>query len=322
MAIDIRAERGGKLIDIGPRKEWNYGWIPRQNRTPKMVSAHESIVARMPRFSAARAVNETPDKVDLTEIWSHKKVVEDIGMAFPGLRQVEGSCVGVGLGTVIFTVGAIGAIEWFDLEKIVIPFWLVPYARSRLYCGLTSPGDGSMGSTAAKAALEDGCSDARAQGLPTFTTNDMLCWGSSVEIGWSDGDAPNIVAQLPISRQRKCREVNPVRTTDEVEQSIRSLCPLTTASTLIPDPRIEADGEAYGRVSRSGGHQTSIMGVWRHPQKGLLFKYQNQWGLNWGKRSACWIPAADLQAMIDDGEETYSFKYHDGTLASKFSWLA
>lgn len=299
----------------------NFGWIPPEERTEQMHAGHHGAVGMMPRFFIAGKTNEDAEKVDLTELWKHQTVTQELGYAYPGTRQEKGSCVGVGGGNVIFTLSVVEVVRLGDPEQILVPFWMLPYARSRFYAGMRSPGDGSMGSTFARAAREDGVVPANRSGLPPFENNNGLCWGGAAEIAWSDGDSQRILDLLTDGRKHLIGTTADISTTDDLEQAIRNLYPCTNASSLIPNPRVEADGEAYGRVARGGGHQTAFLGVWNHPSKGgRWFKYQNQWGLNWGKAGACWIPDADAQAIINNGRETYAFSQFSGFPAQSIDW--
>jgi hypothetical protein len=309
----------------------NFGWIPPEDRTPEQTLAHETIMASMPPLSFGGGAFNEDEKVDLTELWDHAQVVAALGFAFPGVYQQVGSCVGAAGGNMAFTVCCVDALRLNEPEKLIVPFWLLPYARSRFYGNMPNPGDGSFGSTFAKAAKEDGFLDARMEGLPKFENNEGLIWlpkprdprrvdPQCAEMVFSDGDAQNITALLPESRKHLIQTVTQINTTDELEAGIRRLYPATNASSLIPNPTIEADGEAYGRVARSGGHQTTFLGVWRHPTKGLLFKYVNQWSTRWGKKGACWIPASDAQAIINNGRETYLFSQYNGYPAQLLDW--
>lgn len=300
---------------------WNFGWIPPALRTPTQRVAHEFAWGELAKLEFTGTTNEEPAKVDLTEIWAHPDVKAALGFEFPGVHQYTGSCVGAGLGNMGFTLAAIEVVRLKEPELIHIPFWLLPYGRSRYYAGDRRPGEGSMGSTGAKAVKEDGWVDAAHSGLPPYKLDDGLSWYADAEYSWSDGDAQQTMNLLPESRLHLVKTVAPVTNTDELEQGIRNYFPATNATDLIPNTHVEADGEAYGRVSHQGGHQTTFQGVWRHPTKGKrFFLYVNQWGLDWGKRGKCWIPDEDALAIIRDGEETYLFSQFQGFPAATFTW--
>lgn len=296
------------------------GWIEPLLRTPEQERCHDQAMFAMPKLSLPAKAGNEEAKVDLTELWETLEVIEALGWKFPGVYQQTGSCVGAGLGNAAFTLCCVEVLRLADPEKIIVPFWLLPYGRSRLYGGMRTPGEGSFGSTAARAAKEDGFLDARQAGLPMFTNEEGLVWSENTERSWSDGDAQQTLDLLPESRKHLVGTVSQVRNTDELEQGIRNLYPATNASSLIPNVTIGDDGEAYGKVARSGGHQTTFLGVWKHPSKGRLFKYVNQWSTRWGKKGACWIPDSDAQAIINDGQETFLFSQYQGYPVQSLDW--
>lgn len=314
------------FASVGGRQEsgeWNFGWIAPQSRTALQAQRHDESLEAMTPFNISGATDESDEKVDLTDIWSDARVIAALGFAFPGIHQYTGSCVGAGGGTAVQTLQFLESIRLGEPEQVKVIFWLLAYGRSRLYLGDRGPGEGSTGSTYARAAREDGYVPNDLAGLPPFENKDMLSWYAKAEMSWSDGDAEQTMNLLPKSRKHLVKSTADITTTDQLEQAIRNLYPCTNASSLIPNPRVEADGEAYGRVARSGGHQTTFLGVWRHPTKGKrFFKYQNQWGLGWGKNSACWIPDEDAQAIINNGRETYAFSQFEGFPSQTFKWSA
>lgn len=297
-----------------------FGWIPPEERTAEQHEAHGVARLDIQDFNIFGSVDESEEKVDLTDLWDHPLVVSAIGKAFTGVHQKTGSCVGAGGGNMLFTLMVLEVIRLGQRELIKVPFWLLPYGRSRYYMGARNRGSGSLGSTFAKAVKVDGYVENDRSGLPMYSsdTSNGFVWGSSTELSWSDGDAQQTMDLLGESRKHLVKTVGDCKNADDVEQAIRSWYPCTNASSLIPNARVESDGEAYGRVSRSGGHQTTFMGVWRHPIKGKrYFKYTNQWGWNWGKKGSCWIPEEDVNAIIRNGGETYAFSDVEGFPAGR-----
>lgn len=298
------------------------GWIPPQGRTAAMDAAHADAVATFFQFHVQGKTDESAEKVDLTDIWADPRVAQALGFAFPGVHQYTGSCVGAAGGNCFFTLAAIEVIRLGDPEEIIVPFWLLPYGRSRHRAGMRGRGEGSLGSTFAEAARDDGILPTNLSDLPAFKVDDGLSWYKEAELSWSDGGARQTLDRLAESRKYLVKSTADCRSADDVEQAVRNGYPVTTASVLIPSPRVEDDGEAYGRVSRQGGHQTCYLGVWRHPRKGKrFFKYVNQWGLRWGKQGACWVPEEDVEAAIRDGRETYAFSQFNGFPSQKLDWL-
>lgn len=302
----------------------NFGWVPHENRTREGVRLHEDAVAKMPSFGVSYVAPYADDrvKVDLTDIWSHSKVVQVLGAPFPGVHQQTGSCVGAGGGNCLFTLAALEAIIHNEIEAIEVPFWLLTYARSRSRGGMRGRGEGSFGSTFAEAAKEDGFVECDCADVPLSNRHpDGWNWGKQNELDWSDGNAEHVTRLLSASRKHLVKSVAPCKSAGDVEQAIRNNYPVTTASSLIPNFVVESDGEAYGQVSRSGGHQTCFLGVWNHPVKGKkYFKYVNQWSRRWAKNGAVWIPEDNVDRMIQDGRETYAFSQFAGFPAQTVDW--
>lgn len=307
--------------------EWDIligGWIPPEQRSVEQQQSHEYCHSEMPKFSLSGNTGDldTREKVDLTELWSHPSVAAALGSPFPGIRQVTGSCVGAGGENCRFTMAAIEVVLRGDLEHLSLSFWPFTYARSRYRGRLFGKGEGSFGSTYAEAAKLDGYIPFALSPIRPQMSPEGWAFREQEEIEWSDGGAQKVINLLTSGRKHLVGSTAPMNSADEVEQAIRSGYPCTDASSLIPNPVIAADGEAYGRVARAGGHQTSIQGVWNHPSKGgRWFKYVNQWSTRWGKLGCCWIPESDMEAIIRDGRETYAFSQFNGFPIQKLDWF-
>ena len=230
------------------------------------------------------------------------------------------NCVGAGGGNTIFTVIAVDSILRNDRESIVIPYWLIPYGRSRYYCGMTTPGEGSMGSAFAKAAKEDGVLDAKQSGLPTFENSDGLIWGEKTEYSWSDGDARQTMDLLPQSRKHLIKTTAQCKNYDDVREALINGYPCTCASSwggLMQCPVTE--GVLLSRKAGTWNHQQSIQAWWNHPKLGEIFWVQNQWGKNaHGKcpsgapEGGYWVKKGDIDWMCNDGQEIFAFSQFEG----------
>src|SRR5687768_10946791 len=98
---------GGKSVSRGAGNppEWNFGWIPPQDRNDEQQAAHANAESQeVVPFSISGTTDEDEDKVDLTDVWKHPLVVEALGFAFPGVHQYTGSCVGAAGGNMFFTL--------------------------------------------------------------------------------------------------------------------------------------------------------------------------------------------------------------------------
>jgi hypothetical protein len=346
---DFLREVGGKRIALGPAGQygetWNFGWIPPENRTEVAAEAACRASAEMPRFvvdgptqypgRGRTGGGSEPERVNLYEAWTHPDVVEANGYEFTGVHQLTGSCVGAGGGNCWFTLGCMDVIKRSDAEAPLLPFWLLPYGRSRFYLGDRGPGEGSTGSTFAKAAREDGVVPAdpkHSPGLPPFTRDDGFVWGRSVEMKWSDGDNSDTMALLPASRKHLVQTTAQCRSASDVREAIVNGYPCTCASMYAHNGgRVQGTGKnAVLLASRSGSwaHQMSLLAWWMHPEFGELFWLMNQWGLRahgqdpaGGPAGGVWIKASDVDWICRD--EVFAFSQFGGfpAPAKPLSWV-
>lgn len=292
------------------------GWIQPEDRDANMNAAHAAALATMPKFAIFGEQKELPDRMLLTNTWKHPKVVEALGFPYPGIHQLTGSCVGAGGGNAIFTLMAAEVILGGEMERITVPLWLLPYGRSRLYAGMRGRGEGSFGSTFARAAREDGVLDAMGDGVPKFENKDGLVWGSSTEMMWSDG-ASIPEASLNLSRKQVVGTTAQITSQAEGKASLGNIYPMTCAVSHYCDPRnAKLTGGStpvvLGAFDSRGGHQTTILNYFVHPELGLLFWYQNQWGGVYpmdpitGSNTGCWITAKSFDWACQQ-EEVFAF---------------
>lgn len=307
------------------------GWITYEERTPEQNNVHGDILAAMPKFAIKGVTKNDAKKIVLNLVWSHPMVVKDLGFVFKRIHQATGSCVGAGGGNALFTVMASEVIRLGDPELICVPGWLYTYGKSRQRAGMRGRGDGSMGSTWAEAIVKDGIVDATEQGMPEFENADGLEWSSSDEYRWSDGAAApaHIVEE---AKKHIIKSAAPINSVEEMEAAIRNGYPLTWAcSRNVGSASIRGSKfpTVVGTFNGRGGHQTSIQGLWEHPELGLMFKNQN----NWPKSSypqdpdkdatecANWHPADDFKAYFRSGDaECYALSQFDGFPAQEISW--
>ncbi len=313
---------GGRRIYASTKKSaepvWNFGWIPPHLRTDAQQAAHYRALAEMPRFrieGKSRSEDPTVTEALLYKLWSHPHVISANGYAYPGIRQVTGSCVGVSYGGVVMTLSCVEAITKGEPEIAKIPFWLLSYGRGRLYLGMRSPGEGSSGTTQAKAAREDGDVEAARPGLPTWTTNDMLCWGERAELSWSDGDASQTISLLPESRRHIVQTTAQCVDSDDVREAIINGYPCTAASMYAHDGGTVQGNPPILLARRRGSwsHQMHYI-AWRmHPQFGPVYYEMNQWGLDAHGRcpsgappGGVWVLPADVDYTCRDEVFAYS----------------
>lgn len=298
------------------------GWIPFDDRTAETHEQHERAVGDMPRFRICNSTGAAAEKkIVLTDVWTHPRVEAALGFKFPRVHQLTGSCVGAGGGNCLFTLSAIEVIRLGDRERIVVPFWLLPYGMSRKRAGMRGRGEGSIGSTFAESARLDGWLDAREPGLPGFTVADGLVWSERAEMDWSDGAA--IPAEfLARARTQLVRSTAPCESADDVRDAIQNYYPCTAACDgYVGRARVQgtgADAVLVGDVDSRGGHQTSIQGWMEHPTFGELFLYQNQWPEQvyprdpaGGGPCSCWISRRRMDWICKTGE-VFAFSQFEG----------
>jgi len=316
-AFDNPNARNAQIASATPGDVVESGWIPPDVRDRTGSLAHESIVAAMDSLRiVGRSAYENATKVCLWDCWK-----QALGRDYLGIHQFTGSCVGAGGGNALFSLAAADVVKRGDREIAKVPFWLYPYGVSRLLGGMRGRGEGSFGSTFAKAAGEAGHIAAEGPGLPSFEHGDGIVWGASVEMEWSDGTrAPQ--------EHRTAAKVHLVRSTakcnsaDDVREAIKSFYPVTIASNwggLMRPPVVGSrEPVLLNRRATTWNHQMTIQGWWDHPEHGELFYDLNQWGLDAHGRcpsgapaGGFWIKRADLEAIVRQGE-TFAFSQFDG----------
>lgn len=281
------------------------------------------------RFGYARAVK----RVERTTVAALPvfdfEVEEDHSFIAGGL--ISSNCVGAGGGNVLATLSFGDALLRGDPERCIVPFWLLPYGRSRYYMGDRGEGEGSTGSTFARAAREDGTLDAKAAGLPPFTNTDGLVWGSRVELKWSDGDNPDTMRLLPESRQHLVKTTAQCKSADDVRQAIINGYPCTCASSWGGGMKCPTDGNPAVLLNRRSGswsHQMSIQNWWEHPSLGEIFWIQNQWGLGahgsdpaGGPGGGFWVKKGEIDWICRDEGEVYAFSQFEGFPSNVIPWI-
>ena len=315
----VMREAGGRRLVLGDTTIYAFGWLAPILRTPVQLAAEAKAEAEMPRFEPPRRKKE-PKQALLFELWKHPDVVAANGRPFTGIFQKTGSCVGAGGGNCWMTLACVEAVRVGDPEMPLIPFWLLPYGRSRYYLGDRSPGEGSSGGTFAKAATEDGTVPANSAGLPQPVEDDgMLTWNRGAEMAWSDGDAKQTMDLLSASRKHLVKSTAKCGSHTDVKAALQSGFPCTGASMYAHNGgKVQSDPPVLlGGKSGSWSHQMSILGWMEHPKLGDLFWLMNQWGASaHGKcpsgapNGGVWITAKDCDFICRD--EVFAFSQFEG----------
>ncbi len=303
----------------------HFGYLFEKDRTSEQNDIDFVFKAEMPPFRVFG--NEDPSVKKVT-LWDFSKQA-NAGNHFPVFRQITGSCVGNGGGQAVWYLSAVEVVRLKDPEQVLLPFYLLPYGRSRHYGGLRGRGEGSFGSAFAKAITVDGIVPFDAQGLPQPDMRDGITWGRNVELEWSDG-ARISDEWLTKSRRHLVKSAAQVRSADAVAQALRNYYPVTIASDwggmMSPPTRGTPAVRLNTRVT-TWHHQMCVIGWWEHPQLGELFYVLNSWGPRaHGQPSSdepaggFWINKQDMDYIAKQGE-SFAFSQFNGFPAQRFSWL-
>jgi hypothetical protein len=313
---------GGSQPEIG----WDFGWIPPERRDGEMDDFHSSAIVEMPEFKIfGKRERDDEKKVGL---WNCAKAANN-GQHFKVFYQKTGSCVGNGGGQATWYLSAVEVVRLKDPEQVLLPFYLLPYGRSRTYAGLRGRGDGSLGSAFAKAIRTDGIISADTPGLPKWDDSEGITWGASEEMNWSDGEsiAPK---WLEMSRKHLVQTTAQCSNADAVRDAIRNYYPCTIASNwggMMKCPVKGGDNPVLLN-SRQGtwNHQMSVIGWQDHPTLGELFCILNSWGFSAhgtppddAPPGSFWVSKADMDSIARQGE-TFAFSQFQGFPAQSFVW--
>lgn len=272
--------------------------------------AHERANAMRPMFAMPGFRAPANVKVMLTDFWKNPLVVTDIGMAFPGFRQITGSCVGASSGNWIFTLGAVQRTISDAPTVAFVPWWPYQYGRTRQAEGDRGQGEGAvdsvMGQTVKKGVLQ--YNTAGVAGLPQFDSSDGLALTRSIELQWS-------MVNSGFAQYDKIAVANPVGTiatltnTGDIRDSVINGYPVIDGcSMFVGHGSVQGSGDSactIGTYDGRGGHSTCFVGYWDNPSFGPLFAYSNQWnastyavdpaGLG---RCCCWVKEANVSSHL------------------------
>lgn len=324
--IEMLKGFGGKLTIKGDESHWNFGWVSPEERSEAQTNIDASYQNQMPAFS----IEGEEEPKDRAFLWDFSLKANN-GKHFTVFHQQTGSCVGNGLGQALWYLSAVEVHRLKDPEQVILPFWLLPYGRSRLYADMDNHGEGSFGSAAALAISKDGVIPYNLEGLPQPVDKDGLTWGKEEELKWSCGRKIE-EKWLTLSRKHLVKTTARIRSADEAIAALRNYYPLTCASMFGFSPMIpEASGTPPVRVVQrrndSWGHQMCCIGWMKHPEHGDIFYILNSWGKEIHgvpigsfnePQGGFWIKKKEMEFICRD--EVFALSQFQGFPAQTISW--
>jgi hypothetical protein len=328
-AVDM-TKFGGTLEQQGPGflggEVWNFGYVEPAKRSDIENAADELARQMMVEFSVGGNWN---DDEELVALWKCAMAANG-GKHFLAFWQQTGSCVGNGLGQATWNLSAVEVVRLGDPEQVILPFYLLPYGRSRFYGGMRGRGEGSFGSTAAKAIMVDGILPYNTEGLeqPTMDEEDGITWGRNAELKWSDGAAIS-ASWLEKSRKHLVKSAANIPNADAAWEALSNYYPLTLASDWGGEmrPSVQSDPPCLlNRRVTTWMHQMSCIARWRHPKLGKLFYILNSWGPkthgicpSGAQPGGFWISFKDMDYICKQ-REVFALSQFSGFPAQAFRW--
>ncbi len=306
------------LAALGPQDTLDCGWIAPHKRTPQQATEHGLAMMAVPEFELFNAQADTAN-VTKSVLWDFTKKANG-GKHFQTFRQITGSCVGQGLGQALWRLASVEVVRLGDPELIKLPFFLLPYGRSRYYLGERGRGDGSTGATAARAAVEDGIVAADEPGLPPWTDDDGITFGRDAEYKWSDGAA--ISAEwLGKAKKHLVKSAAQIKSVDEMRTALQNGYPCTIASDwggMMQPPATGTPAVLLNRRVTTWNHQMSVHGWWDHPTLGEIFYILNSWGprahgtpADDSQPGGFWVKSSEMAYIINQ-REAFAFSQFAG----------
>lgn len=291
------------------------GWVGPSQREPAQQRIAELIQSTIPDFELLGP----QAAVDKMVLWEFSKKVNG-GNHFETFFQQTGSCVGNGGGQATWYLSAMEAVRLGKNIDSKLPFYLLPYGRSRFLAGFRGQGSGSYGAAFAQAISTEGILPFDVPDLPQPQRGNGITWGKSVEFTWSDGSR---IAQkyLDKSRQFLVKSAAKLRSARDVWDAVTNGYPCTIASDWGGQMRPSAQGSPSVLLNRrvtTWQHQMCIIGAWNHPTLGKIFCVLNSWGpgahgspVDDSPPGSFWIGEEDV-AYIVRQDDSFAFSQFDG----------
>lgn len=313
------------MLGFDPAKS---GVIPWEDRTPETYKVCHDIMDDTPVLACSGPAFERPKWSVAWAGETNVMMVEELRRQghFKNLRQLTGSCVGVGAAMMAFFSSVTDAIWTGDPTRVLFPFFGYHYGLGRLESGIRGRGEGSTGAGQARALDRYGLLAWDHPGVPRPSLDDVIQWTEAIEMAWSDGNGP---AQALKTEGGKNRFSSITRCTS-MEQAIDLM-----ASRYWGTQASDWGGNTGKGVVKGSGnnriltmprretwnHQMSVLGYWFHPEVSLQIAIGNQWGYLHGDDpvrvedndtpptappGVFWIGRSDFEYMLQS-EEIFFF---------------
>ena len=287
------------------------GWILPDDRTSEMHACHAEWKAETPFFGEINGgVGDIPDNFLLYDL-----EIKATGGLLPRIGQVEGSCVGVSDERSSMQAACGDAVLRGDEEYVTPGFPFPTWGIGRQLGGLRGRGAGSFGGAQAKARKQWGgvAFDDPNIPKPVSTKNGWLFWSSKIELDYSwppswPGDREALTAEAANHQYETTTQIGSI---DELRSLLSQGYGCTMACDFGTRPKV-IDGYLVGDWNLSWAHQQSISGYHTHPNLGLLFAIDNQWGPDahppcpllskLGVYGSYWIRESVMKKIIQTGE--------------------
>lgn len=286
------------------------GWIEPALRTPDMHNAVGDAQSKFLKMALARPTLPKGTKLLLSDFWTKPEVLADLGgVTFTGFHQNTGSCVGVSDGDAVFTLSCVQRMLSDNPTKAFIPWWPTSYGRSRAKAGIRGRGEGSIDSVMGQVMVDEGVDDAI---QIQFRTSDGFEISGSDEMAWSDGNSSLVTSRIPHTKQYPLGGLAPIGDVDGIYAAIVNGYPVLDGCNLyVGSASLKSTSTgsvALGQYNGRGGHSTTILGIWEHPDLGPLYLYHNQWPDQTyphddsGKpRCSCWLLESTMRQLFQNG---------------------
>lgn len=287
------------------------GWIPHHDRTYEVSTITSKINRGLLNFDEFNYYFFDEDLPDVAYLWKFTKQM--LGKHIPVLYQQTGSCVG-NANWNAWRYSNIVEVALGETEQIVEWFMPYSYGKGRECSGINGRGDGSTGSGQVEAIEKYGML-LQTDDLPQPQGGDEgYTWGSSVEMGWSDGDSINS-KYVERAKPYILKQALKINNTEEARAGMAKGYAIFNCSSIgfKMNPGV-TDNILINRYADTWNHAITFL-AYRKYKNSWLYWYQNSWSADAHGKCPCdlgcplggfWITEEDMKRMINQ-DETYLY---------------